>query len=218
VSLTKLNLGKFIRNDVKVLYVIHHIASGEYGSCCLCVTASGTACCAVKFFHRLNDVDLANEAQAELENWKTVYEDETGFTCRTWECAGSKCLVMPYLKAVKADQRHQLLEDGTISDALRKFAVSGHTHSDIKWRHFGWFGKKLFLCDLGAIKSSNEAEISDWHEASIALLRQSAGTKKQPATPKNRPTEQRQSTQQKRPDGSGTKRKRTRSEHRGQPS
>jgi hypothetical protein len=158
-----------------------------------------------------------------VKNWNTVYGKEKGFKCESWNIAGSVCLVMPYLKAVKADQRHQLLEDDTISNALTEFAKSGHTHSDIKWGHFGWSGKQkklIFLCDFGAIKKSTKAEIKSWHEASIALLKQSAGTKQQLATPNKRPNEQTQSTQQqKRSDhGSGTKRTRTRSEHRQQPS
>jgi hypothetical protein len=45
-------------------------------------------------------------------------------------------------------------------------------------------GDKLLLYDLGAIKVSTEAEIKSWHEASITFLKQSTGTKKQPATRK----------------------------------
>jgi hypothetical protein len=145
-----------------------------------------------------------------------VYGEEKDFACFTWNIAGSECLVMPYLIPVKADQRHELLGNGTISNALTKFAKSGHTHSDIKWRHFGWFEDELLLYDLGGIKSSTEAEISIWYTASIALLTESAGPEKQPATPKKGPTEKtQQSTQQKWSDGSGTKRTRTWSEHRG---
>jgi hypothetical protein len=109
VTLKKLNLGSFIQKNLQKLHVIHHIASGEYGSCCLCVTVSGASCCAVKFFHRSKGGDFATRAQAELENWKTVYGEREGFACETWKVAGSECLVMPYLKPVNPEQRHALL-------------------------------------------------------------------------------------------------------------
>jgi hypothetical protein len=143
-----------------------------------------------------------------------VYGKEKGFACKTWKIAGSECLVMPYLIPVRADQRHELLENDTIRKALTKFAKSGHTHSDIKWRHFGWLGDELLLNDLGAIELSTKAKISNWCEASITLLTESVGAKSSRPHRKKRPTEKTQSTQQKRSDGSGTKRMRTRSEHR----
>jgi hypothetical protein len=65
VTLKKLELQNFKAANLKELYVIHHIASGDYGSCYLCVTATGASCCAVKFFHRLEFIDTA--AQAELK-------------------------------------------------------------------------------------------------------------------------------------------------------
>jgi hypothetical protein len=177
-------------------------------------STEAAACCAVIFFHRLTGVNFATGAQAELKNWNTVYGEKEGFTCETWKIAGSECLVMPYLKSVKADERHQLLEDGTISKALTEFAKSWHIHRDIKWRHFGWFGDELLLYDLGVIKKSTTAERKSWHEASIALLKRSAGTNKQPK--KRKITNKRKGMQQKRSDGSGTKRTRTQSENRGQ--
>jgi hypothetical protein len=84
VTLKKLELKKFVPANLKVLYVIHHIAIGEYGSwCCLGVTATGDSCCAVKFFHRLRGVDTATWAQAELKNWNAVYGKARGFACCT---------------------------------------------------------------------------------------------------------------------------------------
>jgi hypothetical protein len=183
VNLTNLNLDKFIRTGVNVIHVIHHIASGEFGSCCLGVTSNGAACCAIKFFHGLKGTTPAVQAEAELKNWNLVYKHERSFKCLTWKAAGSKCLVMPYMRPVNAHNRHDLLDKDTISKALKEFSSTGYTHRDIKWRHFGWWEDKLFLCDLGEIARSNKAEVKKWLGASIVSLRKSAGIKQQPRTP-----------------------------------
>jgi hypothetical protein len=183
VSLTQLELKKFIPTDLQKIHVIHHISSGEFGSCCLGVTETGAACCAIKFFHRLNGTTPAAQAKAELKNWNLVYRNEPSINCFTWKAAGSECLVMPYMRPVNAKDRHELLNNSTISKALGAFFSTGYTHRDIKWCHFGWWEDKLFLCDLGAIAWSTKAEQKQWLEASIDSLRKSAGTKQQPVTP-----------------------------------
>jgi len=191
VKLSTLELDKFLPREENplVVYVIHPLGNGDFGDCCLGVGNNGASCCAIKFFHHLSSYSSTKQAEDERMNWNKVYGDiEEIPKCFTWKIAGQEaCLVMPYLQPVPANERLSLLDDGTIRQTLKQFAKSGFTHSDVKWRHFGWFGKQLFMSDLSSIeKSSTGGDVSSWLEACLASLEKSSGTSRQNITPNRR--------------------------------
>jgi Family of unknown function (DUF5898) len=159
--------------ELGCIYVIHHLGTGEHGSCCLGISDGGFSCCVVKFYH--SKADSKSLAESELHNWNAVYgnrENTSPPICRTLPVPGGKCLVMPYLFPVKDFERQSLLEDGTIEQVLRKFAELGYIHNDIKWRHFGYWESKLYLIDLGDIKEQKEQQkATSWVGNSIDYLR-----------------------------------------------
>jgi hypothetical protein len=51
-------------------------------------------------------------------------------------------------------------------------------HADVKWRHFGYYQKKLYLFDLGIVSevTKGDSEVKTWIKASLEGLRSSMGT------------------------------------------
>lgn len=102
---------------------------------------------------------------------------------------------MPYLRPIPKEERHQLLENGEIKNALQNFAKSGYLHGDVKWRHLGRSRGKdakdqeknqtIFLLDLGSIlKEGDEAKQNAWVDEAVDHLRGSAGNPVLKVTPK----------------------------------
>jgi len=82
---------------------------------------------------------------------------------------------MPYLKPIEMAARQAVLLNGTIAATLFHVAESGYLHNDIKWRHFGYFGKMLYMCDMGDVKDIPTAFDEDgWVMSSMATLMEAA--------------------------------------------
>ena len=190
VSVNQLHVQSFPPNGKKTkrIHVIHPIGSGEYGDCCLGVSDGGASSCAIKFFHKSSNGSAKEQAEAERRNWEEVYGQNKEIPeCFTWAIAGQEaCLVMPYLSPIASSDRRRLLDDNTIRKALEQFASTGYIHSDIKWRHFGWWKETLILLDLGLIKESSEPEIARWVIKSLTTLEEKASgpTAQQLSTPR----------------------------------
>jgi hypothetical protein len=132
------------------------------------LSGEGNGCCAVKFFLRRDDRNPRVLADKELENWTKVYGKVLP-ACRVGKLpnnAGYLC--MPYLQPIPRNQRLQ--EMNNVKEALKSFAESGYKHNDIRWRHFGSYEGKMYLCDLGHIEELTEADSETWIEESLRLL------------------------------------------------
>jgi hypothetical protein len=144
------------------------------------LSGDGTSCCAVKFFLKLNDnklkrstIQLANE---ELDNWNKVYGNRDLPACRVGKLPNDGgYLCMPYLKPIPINQRLEQKEN--VKEALKIFAKSGYKHNDIRWRHFGWWNDKLYMCDLGNIVKMQDKKdgmedkwIEEWVAGSMLIL------------------------------------------------
>ena len=150
VSVERLQDQSFPPNgkQTRRIHVIHPIGSGEFGDCCLGVSEGGASVCAIKFFHKSSHRSAEGQAEDERRNWQYVYgQNEEIPACFTWVIAGQEaCLVMPYLRPIASIDRRRLLDENTILKALKQFASTGYIHSDMKWRHFGWWKKKHSSC------------------------------------------------------------------------
>jgi hypothetical protein len=119
-------------------------------------------------------------AKREHQNWKTIYgKSKYGPPMsKRLKIAEGYCLVMPYLKPIPDSDRHTLLES-EIKKTLKKFAKeSGYKHEDVKWRHFGYWGKEIFLLDLERVAKIETNEIDSWVTETLEKLRQKAGNAK----------------------------------------
>eukprot|EP00980_Cylindrotheca_fusiformis_P023424 scaffold10473_cov98-Cylindrotheca_fusiformis.AAC.1 len=64
-----------------------------------------------------------------------------------------------------------------MEEALRRFVrTTKHIHSDVKWHHFGYYGKegeeKLYMCNLFRIeRCEDEAKQEEWVKESLGILR-----------------------------------------------
>jgi hypothetical protein len=173
---------KYISEGAKI-HVVHHLGSGENGGVCFGVPRGGFSCCAVKFYHLL---EQSNElAKKEFENWQKVYGNRAWSLpmSRVFKAGGGSCLVMPYVRPVDKNARQALLDEGKIEAALTRFAWTGCTHRDVKWRHLGWWNDEIFLIDLGDIKEDQSPlQVKKWIFDSLRKLRESA-VKMQAKTP-----------------------------------
>jgi hypothetical protein len=182
--------GKYLLDKCKLIYLVTSIGRGQHGDCCLGLSEDGTSCCAVKFFLKLkDDVPILQLATQELENWKKVYGNDKDLpACRVGKLPNGGCyLCMPYLKPILISKR--LEETENVEEALRRFAKSGYKHNDIRWRHFGGWNDKLFMCDLGDIEKLETEDADAWIAESLRCLEgKRIATEKHNSTPtKNMP-------------------------------
>ena len=180
VALEGLNLDKFLCPlRTKTIYVIHHLGMGNSRNCCLGVSRTGNSSCVVKFYHQPKNDMTVQVAKGEYQNWKTIYGKSNYGPpmSKRFKIAEGHCLVMPYLKPVPNSDRHTLLES-KIEKTLKKFAKSGYKHEDVKWRHFGYWGKEIFLLDLERVAKIETNEIDSWVTETLEKLRQKAGNAK----------------------------------------
>jgi hypothetical protein len=186
VKLKKLQLDKFVPNNIQAIYVIHHIGSGANGTCCLGVSSKGGSCCAIKFFYRLQDGgEASNQAETELRNWEKVYGNDI-FLPKSfvWQCPSTSgsCLIMPYLNPIPVLERSGVLD--RIDEAMKRFCKSGYIHLEPNWRHIGTWNKEIYFCDLGSIKKMPDKEsIARWRTTTMGKLRASASSQEDAIQP-----------------------------------
>jgi hypothetical protein len=161
----------FANAKCKLIYLVTSIGRGQHGDCCLGLSGDGKSYCAVKFFLKLKDNDPTKLATQELENWKTVYGNDKDLPlCRVGKLPNrGGYLCMPYLKPIPISERDK--ETKNVEEALRRFANCGYKHNDVRWRHFGWWKKKLFMCDLGNIEKLKTKDKDTWITESLLCLK-----------------------------------------------
>ena len=91
---------------------------------------------------------------------------------------------MPYVHPIPVSERHTLLGDGSISEALAQFSKSGYIHKEPEWRHLGKWNNTPIFIDLGSIKkSSSEEDIKAWTAKTLKDLWATAGPRPLSNTP-----------------------------------
>jgi hypothetical protein len=153
------------------IYLFYHLGSGSCGDCCLAVTINGRQCCVVKFFIKPQDTALTGHqlAEKELENWEKVYKTVKCHVGKLPNSDGYLC--MPYLRPIPPSLRQTLLDNGTVEEALKRFANSGYIHDDVLWRHLGFRNEELSLCDLGSISEVTKDGAESWINKALSKLR-----------------------------------------------
>jgi len=198
VTLTRLNLDVF-NPELQNIHVIRHLGIGDSGNCCLGVSDKGGSSCAVKFYHFAESEKTKVLAEEEYQNWENIYggkerEKYSPPMAYRLKLAEGYCLVMPYLTPIPESDRRKLLEksnneESMIEETLRNFAKSGYKHEDIKWRHFGYWGKKrkkIYLFDLGKVAKVKKSDIDSWVAGKVEMLRKKAGNPVTPGRKRNR--------------------------------
>lgn len=186
MSWPKANLDSCINfKNHTLIFLIYHLGVGETGDCCLALNYSGTGCCVVKFFVRLDGEGTLKLAEAEFENWRKVYgQDEKLPGCWVGQLPNNDgYLCMPYLKHVRSAQRQGVIENGQVEQALTRFAKSGFQHNDVGWRHLGFLGKNLYLFDLGEISELPKDEAKSWVETTLEDLKRRMSPQPNVSTP-----------------------------------
>jgi hypothetical protein len=167
--------GEYLSSD-RLIYLVASIGRGSHGDCCLGLSADGKKYCAVKFFlkiegEREGDTPIAR-ARSELKSWENVYGKVLP-KCRVGELPNDGgYLCMPYLQPIPMNQRSK--REGEVKEALIRFAKTlKYKHNDVRWRHFGSWEGKLYMCDLGNIEKVEDDEgkdIDEWVAASMLRL------------------------------------------------
>jgi hypothetical protein len=120
-------------------YAWSQLGIGSTGTCCLATVSSGAACVLKFFHHKLHN--LQEEAEAERDNWKHIYEEEKWTFIKVYKVNGTVMMVMPYLRPPEdKKERDELLagdKESLLWKALKAFADKGKKHDDLKWRHVG---------------------------------------------------------------------------------
>ncbi len=175
-TLTSLKLQTFVKKNVEI-YVIRHLGMGNSGNVCLGTTKDG-GCCAIKFYH---DSEERQFAEQECKNWKEIYGDGDGdFQAFLHKTPEGPCLVMPYCQPIPEEDRQGLLDDGSIKEALEKFADSGYIHRGTKWCHFCRWKDEILLIDLGpnGLERVEKKDRNQWIEKAIETLQQNQKKRK----------------------------------------
>ena len=81
---------------------------------------------------------------------------------------------MPYLTPIPKAEHLARVADGSVEDALKRFADSGFKHDDICWRHFGTWNDRLYLLDLGQISELSFEDRQEWVHGSVQRLEKRA--------------------------------------------
>lgn len=172
------SLDSYAKKD-DVVSLIRRLGAGVNGECCLAISKYQKRSCAVKFFHEPSKTD----AKTEKLNWDRVYGTDIWETTVVELGEKKGCLVMPYVNMSHLD-RKTVLENNAklLRTALTQFSRRNdsdekiyYLHTDVKWRHLGYFQRNLMLVDLGHVnKTDNILERNDWIEKSVEMLKESA--------------------------------------------
>ena len=178
LKLARINLSSYVNlRKTGKIFLICHLGCGEFGDCCLAVTSRGNECCAVKFFLRQDGCSSRLKlARDELESWQKVYGNDVRLPkCCLGELPDDDgYLCMPYLRPIPKTERSAKLTDGSVHDALKRFADSGFKHDDVCWRHFGTWNGRLYLLDLGQISEISFEGRQGWVSDSVQQLEKRA--------------------------------------------
>ena len=95
--------------------------------------------------------DSKKYVKIEKDNYAKIYGNEV--FVRTRQLNGFQCVIMPYFEPIKPKDRRAVLT--SIKARLQKFAGKKMSFdpSDRKWRHVGRYQEKIFLFDLGDLKT-----------------------------------------------------------------
>jgi hypothetical protein len=169
-------------------YAWSQLGVGSTGTCCLATVSSGAACVLKFFHHKLHN--LQEEAEAERDNWKHIYEEEKWTFIKVYKVNGTVMMVMPYLRPPEdKKERDELLagdEKSLLWEALKAFADKGKRHADLKWRHVGITikenkkrkrmnagetRKQVFLLDLGSVSHLEAKDANAWVANSFKAMK-----------------------------------------------
>jgi hypothetical protein len=167
-------------NEDVEIYLFHMLGFGSIGDCCLAMTngiASKKKFCVVKFF--IGDFLVLNQfCQKEEENWTTCYPELIEYTYRGTACDGRPYFCMPYFQPIEKEERSAVLDDGSLKEALYRFANEGRIHKEAnRWHHIGRFDGKIYILDLDHETITEEKDSKmreDWINKSLAELTESS--------------------------------------------
>eukprot|EP00980_Cylindrotheca_fusiformis_P004827 scaffold1034_cov127-Cylindrotheca_fusiformis.AAC.8 len=196
-SAEMVNVRKHISDGTKTVWIIAPLALPGYTA--LAASRNGDGCCLVKYFtesqQRYKELPPVSLTREEQQNWKSAHQPGLP-GCKTAKVPDGLWLILPYLIPIPQSQRSQLLEDGSMKEALSRFATdTKHIRLHVEWKHFGYFfstsseavgkkdtavdvereceGGKLYLGNLQRIKRyKTDAEREQWVIESLESLKE----------------------------------------------
>jgi hypothetical protein len=136
-----------LEHEREGLYLVHYLGYGATSKVHRALTIDGYDC-VVKMYVQHCDDDRATVDQ-ELNEYKEIYGDELKDYVRTITLNDMPCIIMPFFKPIKNDERNSVIHE--IKKRLNELFVTkkkSFQPTDQSWRHIGTFNNKIYLFDL----------------------------------------------------------------------